>query len=61
MQSSFCEIGLVSPPEEEKLQPKWCAEFPVKKAEKEITIRNRRELDAKLAKLVCAGDELVFE
>lgn len=39
------------PPEEEKLQPEWCAEFPVKKAEKEITIRNRRGLDAKLARL----------
>jgi phosphocarrier protein len=40
------------PPEEQKLQSRWPEGFPVKKAEKEITIRNRRGLDATLAKLI---------
>jgi phosphocarrier protein HPr len=35
----------------ENAQPRWPAGLPVKKTEKEIIIRNRRGLDAKLAKL----------
>ena len=40
------------PPEEQKLQSRWPEGAPVKKAEKEITILNRRGLDATLAKLI---------
>lgn len=40
------------PPKERKLQSRWPEGFPVKKAEKEITIRNRRGLDATFAKLI---------
>jgi phosphocarrier protein len=39
-------------PKEQKLQSRWPEGFPVKKAEKEITILNRRGLDATLAKLI---------
>jgi phosphotransferase system HPr (HPr) family protein len=39
-------------PEEQKLQSRWPEGFPVKKAEKEITILNRRGLDATLATLI---------
>jgi phosphocarrier protein len=37
--------------EDQKLQPRWSAGFPAKKAEKEITILNRRGLDATFARL----------
>ena len=40
------------PPKEQKLPSSWPEGFPVKKAEKEITIRNRGGLDATLAKLI---------
>ena len=39
-------------PEEQKLQSRWPEGFPVKKAEKEITILNRRGLDRTLATLI---------
>jgi phosphocarrier protein HPr len=39
-------------PEQQKLQSRWPGGLPVKKVEKEITILNRRGLDAKLAKLI---------
>jgi hypothetical protein len=37
-------------PEEQQQQSRWPEGFPIKKAEKEITILNRRGLDATLAK-----------
>ena len=38
--------------EEQKLQSRWAGGFPVKKVEKEITVLNRRGLDAKLARVI---------
>jgi phosphocarrier protein HPr len=39
-------------PEEQQRQSRWPEGFPIKKAGKEITILNRRGLDATLAKLI---------